>query len=420
MDCTKHVCYASIVNISDIEQSKIYLTVKARLFETPGANLNGVRVTAEFLDEIINNEAKYVGLPLYADVHNLETRNYERLGHLYNPTTGEFLSTQIGSFYKFEKELTEDGAALIGYARIMKRNTEVCKAIAELFALGSLKFSFEIACSSVKELDDGTMQIDADENNYLEGMAVVWFPACEDAVALQLVAQHGKANDVDEDVTTMGENIVTTASSTLEFTTDSGMVYSNRIDNGAVYGCEIASASIPADKLSVAPAEIVIDHVEAETVEPESEKVEVVSEAEESEKMNAEAEEPAQSGETEAAECNTEDKDPEEPEDEEAAAKKKCCSEDETVAQADKTVSSIAHIEEAIKSIAEVIAEIKSRVDELSSLKTQYEAVIASAEEEVEAPVNPIVAEISVETKKWSLLESEAPVAKSYSLLERA
>ena len=47
MDRLVRTCIASVV--SEIEQSDLYLTVKARLFETPGANLNGVRVTPAFL-----------------------------------------------------------------------------------------------------------------------------------------------------------------------------------------------------------------------------------------------------------------------------------------------------------------------------------------------------------------------------------
>ena len=187
--------------ISEIQQSDIYLTVRARLFETPGANLNGVRVTPAFLDEIVENKDKYVGLPLCADVKSLAQGDYSHLGHLYDARTGEFHSAQIGSFYDFEKEETEDGAALIGYARIMKRNKAVCRAISELFADGALKFSFEISCGSYRELEDGTIEIDAGQDNFLEGAAVVTFPACESAVALDLVAEcktivDGRRNEV--------------------------------------------------------------------------------------------------------------------------------------------------------------------------------------------------------------------------------
>lgn len=175
--------------ISEIQQSDVFMTVKARICEAPEANLNGARVTEAFIDEIVGNETRYVGLPLYADVKALTNGNYNRLGHLYDVKTGEFHSTQIGSFYKFDKQTTQNGCALVGYARIPKRNKKLSKAISELFADNALKFSFELSVGEYEELDDETILIDASENNYLEGTAIVTYPACEDAVALELVAQ---------------------------------------------------------------------------------------------------------------------------------------------------------------------------------------------------------------------------------------
>ena len=52
-----------------------------------------------------------------------------------------------------------------------------------------MQFSFEINAGTQVVRDDGTITIDADENNYLEGMCVVSFPACPEAVAEQLVAE---------------------------------------------------------------------------------------------------------------------------------------------------------------------------------------------------------------------------------------
>ena len=179
--------FASV--ISEIQQSDVFMTVKARICEAPEANLNGARVTEAFIDEIVGNETRYVGLPLYADKKALVSGNYTRLGHLYDTKTGEFHSTQIGSFYKFEKQPIQNGCALIGYARIPKRNKKLSKAISELFADGNLKFSFELSVGEYEELDDDTILIDASENNYLEGTAIVTYPACEEAVALELVAQ---------------------------------------------------------------------------------------------------------------------------------------------------------------------------------------------------------------------------------------
>lgn len=114
---------------------------------------------------------------------------WDKLGHCYDPMTGTFSTAIIGSFYKFEKAVTDTGCSLIGYARIMKRNEKVCEAIAGLFARNALKFSFEIACGKWEERDDGVFVIGKDSSNYLEGMCVVSFPACPEAVAMQLVAE---------------------------------------------------------------------------------------------------------------------------------------------------------------------------------------------------------------------------------------
>lgn len=251
--------FASV--ISEIKQSDIFMTVKARICETPAANLNGARVTEAFIDEIVSNEKRYVGLPLNADVKALTSGNYARLGHLYDARTGEFHSTQIGSFYKFEKEPFDGGYYLVGYARIPKRNKKLSKAITELWSDNSLKFSFELSVGEYEELDDETILIDASENNYLEGTAIVTFPACEDAVALELVAQRA-------DATEGGEN-------------------------------EMAEVQKPAEELAeVQPEEVVTDNAEATeiaSVEPEIEQAEEITAEEVAEEaVENEAEETAE------------------------------------------------------------------------------------------------------------------------------
>lgn len=183
--------------VSEIQSSDIYLTIKARLFDLQ-ANLNGVRVTRDFMDEIIANESKYVGIPLYADIHGLIAKR--PIGHMYNPRTGEFLSTQIGSFCHYEEEITEENVCLIGYARVMKRNKIVCKAIEDLYQDGNLKFSFELSCGSYSTDKNGVIVIDVHPSNYFEGEAIVTFPACQEAVALQLVAEC--LNKGDDNMTT--------------------------------------------------------------------------------------------------------------------------------------------------------------------------------------------------------------------------
>jgi len=188
-----------LATASSIQSSDLYMTIETPMFSVPSPNLNGVRCTMSFLDDIVENQEKYIGLPLVADVANLEARKFDRLGHKYNQRTGTFGTSIIGSFYKFDKETRDDGETyLIGYARVLKRNKETCAAIAELFAQGGLKFSFEISCGSYKKLADGTIEIAAEPSNFLEGCAIVSSPACRDAVAYQLVAEEDESGRKEE------------------------------------------------------------------------------------------------------------------------------------------------------------------------------------------------------------------------------
>lgn len=86
-------------------------------------------------------------------------------------------------------ELGSGKKALVGYARVWKRNKAVCRALSQMFTDDILKFSFEINAGSLQVNENSTQIIDASVDNYLEGMCVVSFPACPEAVAEQLVAE---------------------------------------------------------------------------------------------------------------------------------------------------------------------------------------------------------------------------------------
>lgn len=413
-------CFASVV--SELQQSDIYLTVKARLFESPKANLNGAIVTMDFLDEIVENEDKYVGLPLCADIKNLTNGHYQHLGHLYNQKTGEFLSTQIGSFYKYEKEEFNGGAYLVGYARVMKRNKAVCKALAELFAAGALKFSFEISCGSYETLDNGNIKIDAADNNFLEGAAVVTFPACEDAVALELVAE---VNSISDDLKE-GECVMTDVIESVEV-----MAEEEQVNEPVV---EVAEDNKEVVEEIVAESETSEDVVaETEIAEEENAELRINVHHHECETVNAydtdtgietsqtvsvdtykcgltvddvavasSESETAACGKKEDAECECEDEkeEKEEPMEEDAACGKK------------KNENA-----ELIESLIASIEELKHEIAKLkSSQKIVAEKIVA---EETENEINPFVGSIN-SSNKYSLLESSKKETNSYSLLEKA
>lgn len=443
-------CFASV--ISEIQQSDIYLTVKARLFETPGANLNGVRVTPAFLAEIVDHQEKYVGLPLCADVKNLANGDYQHLGHLYDAEKGEFHSAQIGSFYRYEREETNDGAALIGYARIMKRNKAVCRAISELFADGKLKFSFEISCGSYRELEDGTIEIDAAEDNFLEGAAVVTFPACESAVALDLVAECNSIADDrregEQEMTNTNETEVVAEAAIEESAVElasaeelaAKVVVEDHVtvDNVKVVDTETGNVMedhnvhethtetvvqepeiplVPVDN-SVAVVEFADNGINSETAAcSDEEKKECAEEAEGPMAENASENEVAS---TEIAEDN--DCDSEEHTDEVASTTMDATTVNISVASVDSEEEKqdqlsqlIAELRSSLQSIRVELAELKDKLNE------QPVTVIAEAASEKSNQPNPFMADIQNDENKpsghkYSLLETEESIS-SYTLV---
>jgi len=425
-------CIASVV--SEIKSSDIYLTVKARLFETPGANLNGVRVTPAFLSEIVEHQDDYVGLPLCADVKALANGNYQHLGHLYDARTGEFHSAQIGSFYQFEEEKTEEGAALIGYARILKRNKAVCRAISELFADNALKFSFEISCGSYRELEDGTIEIDASEDNFLEGAAVVTFPACQSAVALDLVAELTDDGKEGENMTDVNENVaIATSENKAETEEDKEVVA--EAENPAEPETEAVEHTAEADATAEnaeETAELVVTETHYETDRVEAYDTDTGAYTEQTVSVETRTTAPvepvyAENEVAESAQNETvpagqaqiaEDKpaEDEEPEDETASKKEpdEKCAETETVETAEKN---------STDAIAQVIAELKDEVaalrKELAELKAEPAKIVAEAAGQVLAETNPFMDSMTVgdQEKKYRLLESDKNTVSVYTLL---
>lgn len=183
MEQSKTYFIASDVLLAEQESTRPYLSVTMRMCSTrPNRNHEGV--TEAFIDEIVENQEKYLCTPLYADIVELGRHRYNQLGHRYDPRTRTFQTTQIGGFISFEKVVDEFGVSLYGEARIPKREAEICEAIQEMYALGKLCFSFEI--SFIPDgcfYEDGTMFIDANPLNMLTGMAVVSVPAYPEATA---------------------------------------------------------------------------------------------------------------------------------------------------------------------------------------------------------------------------------------------
>lgn len=358
-----------IAEASEIQSSGIYMTIKSPLLTTPEPNLNGVICTESFIDEIIENQSNYVGIPLCADIVTLVDGRHD-LGHCYDEETGKFSTSIIGSFYKFEKELLRNGnIALIGYARIPKRNPEVCAAVCNLFAENNLKLSFEISCGSYKTNDDGLIVIDRAEENFLDGMCLVTHPACQEAIATTLVAEEN--NDEDKD----------------------GKEADDQMPNE-----NIENVTEPIVEEEIGQEEIIAEQTQDETVEQVAEdlnKEEIVAETNESAECK-QNEDPEEEDEIE------EDQDREE----NAACGKKKCAEDLYAERIEK-------LEQAINSLAE---KFDSMHEEFIASKQ-----IIAEDNNAGEKINPFTASISLpdESKKYSLLERDSNGKfEHYSILD--
>lgn len=389
------MCVASASEL--IQHSDLYMTVKAVLFTTPSANLNGVRCTEAFIDNIVTNQDAYVGLPLNADIRSLESGQYSKLGHMFDQKTGEFATAMIGSFYKFSKEQLFNGeTALIGYARIMKRNKAVCNAIGELFAEGNLKFSFEISCGEYTELEDGTLMIDAADTNYLEGMCIVWSPACPAAVARELVAELN--NDGKEADTHMDKQ---------NETAEAAIEVKAEVENAEVENAEVEKAE--AETAEENKAEPEVAEVKDEKSEGDDEEKESEPDTDEKEEVSAEkqCEEPEEH-EAENAECEKKEEATAEIE----IAEKESKDED---AALEMIKAEIAELKKTIAEFSGIVRQMNEKSEEKNEAE-EGKTVVA----EVGSDSNPFMAEISLPETKYSLLEKITTELNSYSLLEKA
>lgn len=358
-----------LAQVSNIQSSDIYMTVSMIMFEEEKANLNGVRCTAAFIDEIVMNRDRYIGLPLVADTEMLHTGKLDTLSHNYDPATDTFGTEIIGAFVDFQKGASEDGTpALIGVARISKRDVATCEAIASLFAQNKLKFSFEIACSHMTQLEDNTIVIDAGEGNTLTALAVVSTPACPNAVAMNLVAENNCTERKEAEAMNAENPEV--------------IITEDVVDESAV---EVAEVNEPAD----VPAEV---EVSAEITETD------VVNAEDNDANEADSE-------NETAECA----DPAEDEDEEEedAACKKHNSEVSEVNEInlEALMSEIASLKEAVAALAELCR----------PTSTEVVVEVAEVKPVVAEAINPFMDNINAEPK-WTLLDEE-PKITSWTLI---
>lgn len=168
----------------------VYMTMKLAILSTD-VNANKAQFTDDFIDNVIENQEKYVGIPFLASKEKLENGDFDNLTHELNYDTGKLETDQIGSFVNFWKDEIDGATCLMGEVRIFKRFPEVCASIKELYADGLLETSCEVLVSSYAEIsDDGVRSIHYnDGKNALIGSAIVTTGAEKRAKPTLLVAE---------------------------------------------------------------------------------------------------------------------------------------------------------------------------------------------------------------------------------------
>lgn len=176
----------------------IFLTVDVKLCDSV-VNKNNEGTTDAFIADVVNRQADHLCLPFYADKKNLLAGNFEQLGHLYNRVTKKFGTDMIGSMSEFYTETDDDGVvSLYGKIRIPKRDRDIVYRLVDLYEMGRFAVSVELSYDPRDVvLAGGGKLVDASENNALTGLCLVWRPACEDAYALDMVAEE-EADDSEE------------------------------------------------------------------------------------------------------------------------------------------------------------------------------------------------------------------------------
>lgn len=183
-----------VSDVSEIQSNDMYMTIVTQMFSTE-VNLNNVRVTEAFIDNIVNNREQYSWVPFCVDKQMLRDEHILSLQHKMDENEEYFTTEQIGNFVNFWKEDSDGVVVLYAEARVPKRDKKICEMLKRMFDSGMLKVSFEIM-SGACAYDGDVVVVDANEANQLVGMAVVSIPAYPDASSAVLMVAEAKSEDM--------------------------------------------------------------------------------------------------------------------------------------------------------------------------------------------------------------------------------
>lgn len=219
----------------------IYMTIELVIL-TNQVNYNGALFTDNFIDGVINNKERYIGIPLVANRVKLEGGEYDDLNHELKD--GQLQTDIIGSFVDFWKETDEDESILLkGSARVLKRYPNTCNALLELFETGDLEFSVEVAVRNYTSVEDGVRQVDYnDGNNALLASCVVTEGAEVKSKATLLIAQAIKKDlDSIEDLSMKGDENMSKDNIEIAFNKGKEIRYHGELETSSLRFNEVAN-----------------------------------------------------------------------------------------------------------------------------------------------------------------------------------
>ncbi len=195
----------NILNLQ--EANDIYMELTMTIL-TNQTNLNNLKFTDDYINGVVENKERFIGIPLVANRSKLESGQYKKLTHELDKKTGLLMTDSIGSFVDFWSEEDEDGTLkLNGLVRVQKRYPNVCNAMLELYESDDLEFSCEIYAYGYAEMNKETNErtVNYEYNsqvNSLFGSCIVTYPAEPMSKASLLVAEA-----IEKDLPEGGEQV---------------------------------------------------------------------------------------------------------------------------------------------------------------------------------------------------------------------
>lgn len=226
------------------EANDIYMELTLCIL-TNQINLNKLEFTEDYINGIVENKDRFIGIPLVVNRSKLES-GIGDLTHEFDPKTGKLNTDQVGSFVDFWSSSDEDGVIeLMGLVRVQKRYASVCNALIDLYEADNLEFSCEIFAYGYanKNEETGVRSVDYKYEGYINsliGSAVIDLPAEPKSTARLLVAEAYK-KDIENNPNLKGGESMGVTPNTETFNKGKEIQYHGKLETSSLKWNEISN-----------------------------------------------------------------------------------------------------------------------------------------------------------------------------------